>query len=50
MYQFKKYIGHHKMMGLKRALNYMNMDFEGNHHSGADDAYNAARILREILG
>lgn len=28
----------------------MNMDFEGNHHSGADDAYNAAKILREILG
>lgn len=49
MYQFKNYIGHHKMMGLKRALNYMNMDFEGNHHSGADDAYNAAKILREIL-
>ena len=49
MYQFKNHIGFHKMMGLKRALKYMNMDFEGNHHSGADDAYNAAKILREIL-
>ncbi|AYN00019.1 3'-5' exonuclease [Chryseobacterium sp. 3008163] len=49
MYQFKNYHGLHKMMGLKRALKAMNMDFEGNHHSGADDAYNAAKILREIL-
>ncbi len=36
-------------MGLKRALDYLNMDFEGNHHSGADDAYNTARILSTIL-
>lgn len=49
MHQFKAYNGLYKMMGLKRALHAMNMDFEGNHHSGADDAYNAARILREIL-
>ena len=49
MHQFKNYNGLHKMMGLKRALRAMNMSFEGNHHSGADDAYNAARILREIL-
>lgn len=49
MYQFKNYNGLHKMMGLKRALKFLNMNFEGNHHSGADDAYNAAKILREIL-
>jgi len=49
MNQFKHYNGLHKMMGLKRALKFLNMDFEGNHHSGADDAYNAAKILREIL-
>lgn len=49
MHQFKNYHGLHKMMGLKRALHVMNMNFEGQHHSGADDAYNAARILREIL-
>lgn len=49
MHQFKAYNGLYKMMGLKRALKAMNMDFEGNHHSGADDAYNAAKILREIL-
>jgi len=49
MHQFKAYNGLYKMMGLKRALKAMNMDFEGHHHSGADDSYNAARILREIL-
>lgn len=49
MHQFRAYNGLYKMMGLKRALKALNMDFEGNHHSGADDAYNAARILREIL-
>ncbi|MCX8531808.1 3'-5' exonuclease [Chryseobacterium luquanense] len=49
MHQFKAYNGLYKMMGLKRALKAMNMDFDGNHHSGADDAYNAAKILREIL-
>jgi len=47
---FSNYNGLHKMMGLKRALRAMNMNFEGHHHNGADDAYNAARILREILG
>jgi len=49
MHQFKAYNGLYKMMGLKRTLKAMNMDFEGNHHSGSDDAYNAAKILREIL-
>lgn len=49
MYQFKRHFELYKLMGLKRALNYLKMDFEGNHHSGADDAYNAAKILREIL-
>lgn len=49
MYEFKRHFGLHKLMGLKRALKYLKMDFEGNHHSGADDAYNAAKILRAIL-
>jgi inhibitor of KinA sporulation pathway (predicted exonuclease) len=49
MHQFRAHNGLYKMMGLKRALKSMNMEFEGNHHSGADDAYNAAKILREIL-
>ena len=49
MHEFRQHFNLHKLMGLKRSLNYLKMDFEGNHHSGADDAYNAARILREIL-
>jgi inhibitor of KinA sporulation pathway (predicted exonuclease) len=35
--------------GLTKALKIINEPFEGTHHCGADDAYNAAKILREIL-
>ena len=49
MYEFKKYFNLHRQIGLKRALSFLNMDFEGTHHSGADDAYNTARILSKIL-
>jgi hypothetical protein len=49
MEEFREHFSLHKMTGLKRALEYLKMDFEGNHHSGADDAYNAAKILRKIL-
>jgi inhibitor of KinA sporulation pathway (predicted exonuclease) len=49
MHRFKAYNGLYKMMGLKRALTALDMKFEGHHHSGADDAYNAARILREMI-
>ncbi|MGG5209852.1 exonuclease domain-containing protein [Chryseobacterium sp. MIQD13] len=49
MEEFRDHFRLHKLIGLKRALDYLKMDFEGNHHSGADDAYNAARILQKIL-
>ncbi len=49
MDEFKDHFSLPRMMGLKRALDYLKMEFEGNHHSGADDAYNAAKILRKIL-
>ncbi|AZA82279.1 DNA polymerase III [Chryseobacterium lactis] len=49
MYEFKRHFRLHKSIGLKRALDHLNMNFEGNHHSGADDAYNTARILSKIL-
>ncbi len=49
MYEFKRHFRLHKSIGLKRALSHLNMDFEGTHHSGADDAYNTARILSKIL-
>lgn len=34
---------------LDGALGLMGVGFEGRPHSGADDAYNAARVLREVL-
>ncbi len=37
------------MRGLKRALRTINEPFDGQHHNGADDAYNAAKVLRYIL-
>ncbi|MGU3373409.1 exonuclease domain-containing protein [Chryseobacterium sp. M5A1_1a] len=49
MYEFKKNFRLHKSIGLKRALDYLKMNFDGNHHSGADDAYNTAKILSKIL-
>lgn len=49
MEEFRDHFRLHKMIGLKRALDYLKMDFEGNHHNGADDAYNAAKILQKIL-
>jgi inhibitor of KinA sporulation pathway (predicted exonuclease) len=35
--------------GLKTALNRRGLEFEGEHHSGEDDAYNAAKVLIDIL-
>ncbi len=35
--------------GMERALKIIREPLEGNHHSGADDAYNTAKILRYIL-
>ena len=36
-------------VGLEKALSLIGKDFEGKPHSGCDDAYNTALILREIL-
>lgn len=36
--------------GLKTALRRRNIEFEGEHHRGADDAYNAAKVLIDIFG
>ena len=38
-----------KEPGLKGALNICNMEFEGTHHRGCDDAYNTARLLWKVL-
>jgi len=37
-------------VGLGKALAQLGMDFEGRPHCGADDAWNAARVLKRILG
>ncbi len=36
-------------IGLGRALKMCKMEFEGTHHRGHDDAWNTARLLKEIL-
>lgn len=36
-------------VGLMRALKMLNMEVLGTHHRGADDAWNAARVLAQLL-
>jgi inhibitor of KinA sporulation pathway (predicted exonuclease) len=36
-------------MGMARALAYYKLELEGRHHSGADDAYNIAKIANLVL-
>ena len=38
-----------KEVGVAKALEILSMKFEGTPHRGVDDAYNIARIAREIL-
>lgn len=38
-----------RRVSLEEALGQLGMEFEGRPHSGADDAWNTARVLREIL-
>ena len=38
-----------KAMGLEAALDHEGLKFEGSPHCGADDAFNAARILKRVL-
>lgn len=35
--------------GLKKALNRRDIELEGDHHSGVDDAYNTAKIFLDIF-
>lgn len=36
-------------MGMDKLLNRLNIEMDGQHHRGVDDAYNIAKILIEIL-
>jgi inhibitor of KinA sporulation pathway (predicted exonuclease) len=38
-----------KRMGMERALSTIDLELEGTHHRGADDAWNIARILAFLL-
>ena len=38
-----------KRMGLARALNTIDLELEGTHHRGGDDAWNIARVLSHLL-
>lgn len=38
-----------KPRGLLKELQVRNLEFEGNNHSGADDAYNTAKLLYHVL-
>lgn len=40
---------HGKRMGMARALNTIDLELEGTHHRGGDDAWNIARILAHML-
>jgi len=46
---FTKFTKEKQHFGVKNALNYLDLDFEGFQHRGVDDAYNTARIAREML-
>lgn len=46
---FSKFTNDEKQYGVKSALKYLDLDFEGNHHRGVDDAYNTARIASNII-
>lgn len=38
-----------KKMSMAKAMNEFGLEFEGRQHSGADDAYNTAVLLRHLL-
>ena len=38
-----------RSVGMKKAMEMLNLELEGQHHSGKDDAYNIAKIVRKIL-
>ena len=48
-YFFAMWIGMVNMIGLRKALEKLGMEFEGVQHCGRDDAYNTARIFAAML-
>jgi len=46
---FSDYCGTKKRFGVRRALKRMDMEFEGAHHRGIDDAKNIAKIVKAMF-
>lgn len=46
---FSLVFGLPKEYGLKTAMDMLGLEFKGNQHDGADDAYNTARILSRVI-
>ena len=46
---FREARGIRRSVGMKKALRMLNMNLDGTHHRGIDDAFNTAKILRWSL-
>jgi inhibitor of KinA sporulation pathway (predicted exonuclease) len=46
---FARARNHGKKLGMDSAFNLLGWSLEGRHHNGADDAWNIARIVAELL-
>lgn len=46
---FSQMTGKRKGFGMVTALAALNLELEGTHHSGADDAWNTARIIAHVM-
>ena len=45
---FSEYLGTKKRFGLQLALRELEMEFQGTHHRGIDDAINIAKVYKAI--
>jgi inhibitor of KinA sporulation pathway (predicted exonuclease) len=46
--EFSRATGRKKLPGITQALRFFNMNFDGSHHRGLDDAKNIARLVRRV--
>jgi inhibitor of KinA sporulation pathway (predicted exonuclease) len=47
---FSTYLDTKEMFGVSRALENLNMEFEGTQHRGIDDSINIGRIVQKAMG
>ena len=48
-YLFSVWVGMIKLVGLRNAMEKLDIEFDGRQHCGKDDAYNTAKILVKML-